>query len=76
MSRGDIVVAEQREIECYVSEAGYICLRQVDIEFGKPVKVAILPMHAEAIAKAIMSNVAFAQQMRQQWVKEDEDEDE
>lgn len=73
MSRGDIVVAHQSEIEVYASDSGYVCVRMTDID-GEERTVTIQPIHVAAVTKAMLGCVTQAQSARQAWVREDEDD--
>lgn len=70
MSRRDIVVTEQREISIYVSDPGYICIKQIDWE-NKEHVVLIDAMHAKAISDAIMGAVSEAANAKKEWLEDE-----
>jgi hypothetical protein len=71
MSREDIVVQNQPQIEVYIGETGLIVIKQVDWP-ADDVAVTFDPMHAEAICKAIMANVEDAKAAQNEWKEEDD----
>lgn len=73
MSRGDIVVAHQDETEVYVSEAGYVCIKQVGWD-GEASVITLMPIHVPAVVKAMNDSIKEAQESRQLWLKEVDDD--
>lgn len=69
MSREHIVVAEQQQIEVYAGDSGYIVIKQSG--GMEPVSLVYIdPMHAGKVADAILAASTNAEQFRQEWIAE------
>lgn len=73
MSKGDIVVAQQDEIQVFVSEAGYVCVKQVSWSMEESI-VSISAEHVEAVVSALRASVEEAKKVRVEWIMENDDD--
>lgn len=72
MDKRSIVVAWQAEIGVYVSEAGYVAIRQEN-EMEEPSIILIAPANVEAVIEALRYSVKDANEARQGYLFGDEE---
>lgn len=68
MSREDIVVSHQTEIQVYVGDTGYIVIKQVDWP-EDDVCICIDPKNVKAVADAMTALVQEASLTRKEWLE-------
>ena len=69
MSREDIIVASQEQIEVYSGDTGYIIVKQSG-GMEPDAVIHIAPEHARKVAEAILDEQHVAESIRQEWIME------
>lgn len=72
-NREHVIVAQQDEIEVYAGDTGFIIIKQSH-ELEEADLIFIAPIHAEAIAKAVLAAKENAEQFRKEWIAEGDHE--
>lgn len=73
MDKGDIVVANQDETGVYITEAGYVAIRQ-NPAMDDPQLILLAPANVEAVIKAMKDCVKHAEAARQEFLFGEDDD--